>query len=114
MSDITAARVREIVALLITPTACDEQDGTFDIGAHMQKTVAMLEMSEPDNLNRIAKALDLYEGVEAVRFAAGPAAWLDRWAVHVGNCEGDHYCTCGLAVARYEAAALAALVGEVK
>lgn len=25
-------------------------------------------------------------------------AWLDRWAAHVGSCEGFPTCTCGLAV----------------
>lgn len=35
--------------------------------------------------------------------------WLDRWAVHVGRCEGGHRCTCGLTAIRYEvSAALAA------
>ena len=35
--------------------------------------------------------------------------WLDRWAVHVGCCEGGHRCTCGLTAIRYEvSAALAA------
>ena len=34
---------------------------------------------------------------------SGPAAWLDRWAQHVGNCKGGHVCTCGLTLARTEA-----------
>jgi hypothetical protein len=31
------------------------------------------------------------------------ASWLERWAVHVGRCRGDHLCECGLTNARYEA-----------
>jgi hypothetical protein len=30
-------------------------------------------------------------------------AWLERWAVHVGNCRGGLACTCGLTLVRYEA-----------
>ena len=33
---------------------------------------------------------------------AGPAAWLDSWAQHVGNCQGGYVCTCGLVRARFE------------
>ena len=33
----------------------------------------------------------------------GPAAWLDRWAQHVGNCKGGDVCTCGLTFVRTEA-----------
>jgi hypothetical protein len=36
---------------------------------------------------------------------SGPAAWLDRWAQHVGNCKGGDVCTCGLTFVRTEAAA---------
>lgn len=32
----------------------------------------------------------------------GPAAWLDSWATHVGNCQGGYACTCGLVLARSE------------
>ena len=30
-------------------------------------------------------------------------AWLDRWAVHVGNCKRGNRCTCGLTRVRSEA-----------
>ena len=43
---------------------------------------------------------------------AGPAAWLDSWAQHVGNCQGGYVCTCGLVRARSElSAAIAAAKG---
>jgi hypothetical protein len=35
---------------------------------------------------------------------AGPAAWLDRWAEHVGTCWGGDQCACGLTLARHELA----------
>ena len=38
---------------------------------------------------------------EALRSAA---AWLDRWAVHVGACAGGDRCTCGLTAIRSEVA----------
>ena len=31
-------------------------------------------------------------------------AWLERWAVHVGNCRGGELCECGLTRIRYEIA----------
>lgn len=30
------------------------------------------------------------------------AAWLERWAVHVGSCYGGAQCTCGLTFVRHE------------
>jgi hypothetical protein len=43
---------------------------------------------------------------------AGPNAWLDSWAQHVGNCQGGYVCTCGLTLARSElSAAIAAVKG---
>lgn len=38
--------------------------------------------------------------VEALKSAS---SWLERWAVHVGNCVGGCYCTCGLSFIRNEA-----------
>jgi len=32
-------------------------------------------------------------------------AWLERWAVHVGSCEGGHRCACGLTAVQYEGSA---------
>lgn len=50
--------------------------------------------------------LALIEALERQREAfSGPAAWLDSWAQHVGNCKGGCVCTCGLTLARTEAAA---------
>lgn len=46
---------------------------------------------------------------------AGPMAWLDGWAQHVGNCQGGYFCTCGLTAARSElSAAIAAAKGADK
>ena len=43
---------------------------------------------------------------------AGPAAWLDSWAQHVGNCKGGYVCTCGLTLARTEARAALKETGQ--
>lgn len=44
--------------------------------------------------------------IERLRAALESAeAWLERWAVHVGRCEGGHSCTCGLTAAQYEGSA---------
>jgi len=32
----------------------------------------------------------------------GPLAWLERWAVHVGRCEDNPECQCGLLHAQHE------------
>ena len=39
---------------------------------------------------------------EARELIAGPMAWLDRWADHVGACAQGDRCTCGLTLARSE------------
>lgn len=44
--------------------------------------------------------------------AAGPAAWLERCAQHVGNCKGDSSCSCGLAVAQLESRSLLAALED--
>ncbi len=50
--------------------------------------------------------------IERLREAiAGPEAWLDSWAQHVGNCQGGYICTCGLTCARSE---LSAALGETE
>ena len=61
-------------------------------------------MSNSDEITR------LRADNERLRAALESAeAWLERWAVHVGRCEGGHRCTCGLTAIRYEvSAALAA------
>lgn len=33
---------------------------------------------------------------ELIEAAKSAAAWLDRWASHVGNCRGGGLCQCGL------------------
>jgi hypothetical protein len=30
------------------------------------------------------------------------SSWLERWAVHAGNCTGGAGCTCGLTAIRWE------------
>lgn len=62
--------------------ACDE------IARHRAK----LELT-PENVERVKDGL------------ACAGAWLERWAVHVGNCRGDNLCTCGLTRVRYDATA---------
>ena len=49
-----------------------------------------------------AQAAEIARLREAI---AGPAAWLDSWAQHVGNCQGGYVCTCGLVRARSELSA---------
>ena len=45
-----------------------------------------------DEIDRLREGLEIAE------------AWLRRWAVHVGQCEGGDRCTCGLTRIRYDAA----------
>ena len=43
---------------------------------------------------------------------AGPAAWLNRWAAHVGNCTGGTECTCGLWLAQFEMEKALAIIAK--
>lgn len=56
--------------------------------------------------------LDLEEKSNALLCSAlsSSAAWLERWAQHVGNCEGGRHCTCGLTAVSYDASAALASV----
>lgn len=58
-------------------------------------------------IERLRAKLELIpENVERVKDGLACAgAWLERWAVHVGNCRGDNLCTCGLTRVRYDATA---------
>jgi hypothetical protein len=53
--------------------------------------------------------------VEALAEAiAGPEAWLDSWAQHVGKCKGGYVCTCGLVLARTELSQARARLAEIR
>jgi hypothetical protein len=54
-----------------------------------------------------AQAAEIARLREAI---AGPEAWLDSWAKHVGNCQGGYVCTCGLTLAQSELSAALAQV----
>lgn len=42
--------------------------------------------------------------IERLRAALGSAAsWIERWAGHVGKCEGGSACTCGRSAVLYDA-----------
>ena len=63
-----------------------------------------------DDIDTIDAAKNRIETLEAKiaqlrETIAGPEAWLDCWATHVGNCAGGYVCTCGLALARAELSA---------
>lgn len=65
-------------------------------------------------INTLKAEVDFLDGelaaakaeIERLRAALeSTEAWLERWAVHVGRCEGGHSCTCGLTAAQYEGSA---------
>jgi hypothetical protein len=85
---------------------------------------AEIEKLRKEQADEIAAWEKLYDAMMDVRFEiqderdaaraenarlreaiAGPAAWLDSWAQHVGNCQGGYICTCGLVRARSELSA---------
>ena len=43
---------------------------------------------------------------------AGPNAWLERWASHVGGCHGGSLCQCGLTLACLESATTLAKIKD--
>ena len=43
---------------------------------------------------------------------AGPNAWLERWASHVGGCHGGSLCQCGLTLAKLESATTLAKIKD--
>jgi hypothetical protein len=71
-----------------------------------EKTLALLD----DVASRLSASDAYVRGQMAERARlreaiAGPEAWLDSWAQHVGNCQGGYVCTCGLTLARTELSA---------
>ena len=58
--------------------------------------VRVAKCSDETDARRIAATPDLLGA------AKSGSAWLERWAQHVGNCEGVHRCTCGLVAIAYE------------
>ena len=81
-----AERLRVMIAAL-----SDNGEGCFS-KASLRDILAHIE----------AQAAEIARLREAI---AGPAAWLDSWAQHVGNCQGGYICTCGLVRARSELSA---------
>lgn len=57
-----------------------------------RETFTKLDLEEKEN-ERLRVAL------------SSSASWLERWARHVGNCEGGAKCTCGLTAVSYDASA---------
>ena len=77
-----------------------------DLLPFAHKTVGSIRI-DLDEVRAIVEAADAIEKLEAdnarLREAMkGPLAWLERWAVHVGNCKGDSACTCGLTFVQHE------------
>jgi hypothetical protein len=67
---------------------------------------------EPSVGYALARAGQSHADAGLLEAIAGPEAWLDSWAQHVGNCQGGYVCTCGLTRARSElSAAIAAVKG---
>jgi hypothetical protein len=44
------------------------------------------------------------EEITLLDAAESASAWLERWAAHVGDCQGGDKCTCGLTAIRHELA----------
>lgn len=68
------------------------------IDRHYGKSVT-LTLDYDDYMEAAAEIERLRAALESTE------AWLERWAVHVGRCEGGHSCTCGLTAAQYEGSA---------
>jgi hypothetical protein len=85
-----------------TVTAADEQEAA-----------AFLWALDRDSFAELCGAFARHRETERARIReaiAGPEAWLDSWAQHVGNCQGGYVCTCGLTLARTELSAALAQV----
>lgn len=99
MSDIEANRVNELAEILPVHVM---RLGNLNTG--LSSTAWNKISNDILEAATLLRALD--EALERQREAfSGPAAWLDSWAQHVGNCKGGYVCTCGLTLARTEAAA---------
>jgi hypothetical protein len=76
------------------------------------RRIAALPAVQPDaHVNETPKSEHEAENMltldaAAIREALKAAeSWLERWAVHVGNCAGGRVCTCGLTLVQYETGA---------
>ena len=82
-------------------------DASYALSSYGPKADAALSLMQPEIDRRVAE--ERAKLLERLRdLAAGPAAWLDSWAMHTGNCNGGYVCTCGLTLARTEAEQLLA------
>lgn len=80
----------EIATLYASPHVKHEETAAFIVGASPKAILALIAENE-----RLRDCV------------SGPAAWLERWASHVGGCRADdgmRPCTCGLDRARYDLA----------
>jgi hypothetical protein len=79
-----------------------ESDGRYDLSWHED-----YGLTAHYDRATLLRALDAMaeESARLKEAFFGPAAWLDRWAQHVGNCKGGDVCTCGLTFVRTEARA---------
>lgn len=72
----------------------------------MTRAIARIAALEADKARLMGLVGEVAEGF------SGPTAWLERWATHVGNCQGGAICECGLTLASLESATTLAKLKE--
>ena len=90
--------------------AADDDFLIYDEGGHTGADAALIVAARNSLPAILTEIRELRAENARLREAMkGPLAWLERWAVHVGNCETNPECTCGLMFAQHE---LRAALGE--
>lgn len=99
------AKLRERLARALASSQARDDEGEYE------RLADLIGFSGENKLwTALGAAVDaILTELEAAGYAvvpidsiAGPEAWLDRWAEHVGSCDGGDACTCGLTRARYD------------
>ena len=86
--------------LRLSVAAINALPGLIESARRVEEMREELDKEQVSHLKTRAKLTGIREASELI---AGPVAWLDSWAKHVGDCKGGYNCTCGLVLARQEA-----------
>lgn len=95
--------VEDLVERLNSDARTLDSNGTDGYGSTPldQPRIALLREAAATIESLRASLTRVEEERDADGFALeAAAAWLERWAAHVGNCRGGAECTCGLTAIR--------------
>ena len=102
LEDRAAGLQGEALHLKVIADNCSAEAAERDEQKKESHILARLHIREMDGVATLGELAAIDE-IERLRdITASALSWLDRWAMHIGQCPADENCTCGLVAIRHE------------